>query len=162
MYQRVIIIPLGNTFISSAILSKLCHKLRIINRNMKLSTSVGLILLTSVTLSWVASHSLAVKQIEQSSPTSIQKETRSPSVEYSLTFNGQSKGTYSNTLPKPQNYSSVPLLPILEAMGADYQWNQSNDTVSIQDNDNTVKLQVDENFQTRNGYQIPLSSLKDQ
>ena len=134
-------------------------------RNMRLKHPAVLTVLTLVALGLVACSARVVEQSErteqseQVSPTSNQNKITSQPVEYTITLNGLPIPTYSNALLyRPNQFKTVPnylpLFPILSAMGFDYQWNQINNTVTIKDGKNTVKIRVDANFQTRNGYQI--------
>ena len=95
---------------------------------------------------------------------SAQQETPSNSQEsspkYSFTFNRQPEVAYSNTLPNGNQY--LPLFPILEAMGVEYTWNQSQNTIFTSNNGNTIKLQVGKDFQTLNGYPVPVSVSKEE
>ena len=88
---------------------------------------------------------------------SVSQETPSPSPEYSFTFNRQPEVAYSNTLSEVQY---LPLFPVLEAMGVDYDWNQSSNTVTFSKGNNRIELEPgnESEIATRNGYIITIPS----
>lgn len=116
-----------------------------------LSTTVGLGLVAAIITDKPPSANLS---------TSAQQENLSSSEEssgeYSFTFNRQPEITYSNTLPNGNQY--LPLFPILSAMGAEYKWDRSQNTVFISHGENTVELKPGERVATRNGYPIGIPS----
>ena len=143
-------------------------------RNMRLKHPAVLTVLTLVALGLVACSARVVEQTElserteQISPTSNQNKISSQPVEYTITLNGLPIPTYSNALLYRPNQSKtapnyLPLFPILSAMGFDYQWNQINNTVTIKDGKNAVKLEVNPmggGFDSCNRYQLPSQGVK--
>ena len=141
---------------------------------MRMKHPAVLTVLTLVALGLVACSARVVEQTElsertqQISPTSSRKKIASQPVEYTITLNGLPIPTYSNALLYRPNHSKtapnyLPLFPILSAMGFDYEWNQSNNTVTIKDGKNTVKLKVNPmggGFDSCNRYQLPSQGVK--
>ena len=127
----------------------------IVPRKMKFRNLLSLILSTSAVLGFTTA-TIADKLPVANSSTSAQQKTPSPSQEYSFTFNRQPEVAYSNTLPNGNQY--LPLFPVLEAMGAEYKWDRSQNTVFISHGENTVELQPGERVATRNGYPLAIPS----
>ena len=141
---------------------------------MRMKHPAVLTVLTLVALGLVACSARVVEQRERSeqseqvSPTHNQNKISSQPVEYTITLNGLPIPTYSNALLYRPNQSKtapnyLPLFPILSAMGFDYEWNQSNNTVTIKDGKNTVKLKVNPmggGFDSCNRYQLPSQGVK--
>ena len=141
---------------------------------MRLKYPAVLTVLTLVALGLVACSARVVEQSErteqseQISPTSNQNKISSQPVEYTITLNGLPIPTYSNALLyRPNQFKTapnyLPLFPILSAMGVAYEWNQINNTVTIKDGKNTVKLEVNPmggGFDSCNRYQLPSQGVK--
>ena len=133
--------------------------IRIVTQNMRLKNLLLLILSTSAVLGLIANQMESSEAMRASSTTpvqSAQQKNLSRLQEYSFTFNRQPQVTYSNTLPNGNQY--LPLFPILSAMGVEYKWDRSQNTVFISQGDNTVKLKPGERQATRNGYLIAIPS----
>ena len=125
---------------------------------MKLAASVKLIFLASIMSSFVAVDFSTTAQTEPDSSTSAQQENPSSLNKYSLTFNRQSEVSYLDS--SSNAHLRLPLFPLLEAMGVEYTWNQSQNTVFTSNNGNTIELQVGKDFQTLNGYPVPVTVSK--